>query len=210
MVNERLVPLATVERVPQYLRAIGGLISHGDEHAPSAVLAERSGVSSAQFRKDMSLIGAHGGVRGSGYELVTLRAALGEVLGSRERVKYVIVGVGNLGSALASSSAFRRGGVDVVGLFDTDPARVGAQVAGLTVLHDDQLADVIREHGVSIAVLATSESSAQLMADVVVGAGVREILNFVPVVLQVPSSVEVRSVDLGVELQMLAFHARNR
>lgn len=202
------VPLATLERLPAYLRAIDALTSHGVGHAPSSLVAQRSGVSSAQFRKDLSLVGASSGVRGSGYDLAGLRGELRDVLGSAERVSFVIVGAGHLGHALAASSSFRRGGLDMLGIFDIDDEKVGTQIAGVVVRHDSSLADFVAENGVSIVVIATGPDSAQSVADVVVRAGAQEILNFASVVLQVPPCVEVRSIDLGVELQMLALHAR--
>lgn len=197
-----------MERLPAYLRAIDSLLSHGVVLAPSTVLAERAGVSSAQFRKDISLLGGISGTRGSGYVLSALRSELRLALGSSERIRFVIVGAGNLGTALASSDIFRRGGLDLVGLFDVSPARVGCRLAGLEVLHDRELAGVIAALDVSIVVIATPPDVAQSVASEVVGAGAREILNFSSAVLQVSEDVEVRSVDFGVELQMLALHAR--
>lgn len=208
MPNSGQIPLSTLERLPAYLRAIDALVSHGVEHAPSALIAQRSGVSSSQFRKDLSLVGASSGVRGSGYDLEALRDQLREVLGSADRVGFVIVGAGHLGHALAASTSFRRGGLDLLGIFDIDEAKVGSEIAGIEVRHDSQLATFIVEHGVSIVVIATSPSSAQDVADVAVKAGAQELLNFASVVLHVPPCVEVRSIDLGVELQMLALHAR--
>ena len=204
----RSVPLSTMERIPTYLRVIDALTSHGISHVPSTVLAERAGVSSAQFRKDVSLAGVTGGVRGLGYELNGLRTQLRDVLGSASRVRFVIVGAGNLGRALVASSSFGRGGLDLVGIYDIDQDKVGTTIAGHQVRHDAELEAAISELDVSIAVVTTSEASAQSVAETVVRGGVREILNFAPVVLQVPESVEVRAVDLGLELQMLAFHAR--
>lgn len=209
MSSDRGVPLSTMERLPAYLRVIDSLLSHGLIAATSPQLATNAGVSSAQFRKDMSLVGASSGVRGSGYDLGSLRAELRDALGSSERVGYVIVGTGNLGRALASSAAFGRGGLDLRGLFDVDPAYVGQEVAGHVVRHDDELENFVRESGVSIVVLATPAQAAQLAADQAIAGGAREVLNFSPAVLQVPAFVEVRSIDLGVELQMLALHARN-
>jgi len=202
------VPRGTTERMATYLRVIDTLASHGVATAPSTTLAQRAGVSAAQFRKDLSLAGATSGVRGSGYVLSRLRGELRRALGGFSRVRFVIVGAGNLGRALASSSAFRRDGLDLVAIFDVDPRVVGSEVAGLRVRHDSDLGQVIAEQDVAIAVIAVSEDHAQVVADNVVGAGVREILNFVPVALRVPTSVEIRTVDLGVELQMLAIHAR--
>lgn len=207
---DRDVPLSTMERIPSYLRVIDSLLAHGMAAATSDVLAVRAGVTPVQFRKDMSLVGASSGVRGSGYSLSALRLELREAMGSSERVGFVIVGFGNLGRALASSAAFSRGGLDLLGMFDVSQAAVGQQVGGVQVLHDEMLESFVRLNSVSIAVIATPAEAAQGAADQAILGGVREILNFSPAALQVPESVEVRTIDLGAELQMLALHARTK
>lgn len=197
-----------MERLPSYLHAIDSLLSHGVNVAPSKILADRAGVSPVQFRKDISLLGGLSGTRGSGYDLAALRFELRNALGSEVRVRFVIVGAGNLGTALASSENFQRGGLDLVGIFDVSPQQVGRRVAGLEVLHDRELGLKISSLGVSIVVIATPPEAAQIVVDQAVEAGAREILNFSAAVLHVPQDVEVRSVDFAVELQMLALHAR--
>lgn len=208
MPNKPEVPLSTIERLPTYIRVIESLVSHDVEVAPSTVLASRAGVSAAQFRKDMSLLGASSGVRGAGYSLRSLSLEFRAALGGTQAVRFVIVGAGNLGSALAASKAFRRDGLVLVGMFDTDPAKVGMEIAGTVVRHDDFLAEVIEAESVSIVVIATPESAAQSVADRATLSGARQLLNFSPTVLHVSDDVEVRTLDLGIELQLLAFHAR--
>lgn len=203
------VPLSTIERIPTYIRVAKSLISHDIELAPSSLLATRAGVSAAQFRKDMSLLGASSGTRGAGYSLKGLVEEFRAALGGTQRVRFVIVGAGNLGSALASSTAFRRDGLELVGMFDTDSAKVGSEIAGVIVRHDDALASFIEAEHVSIVVIATPELAAQSVADRATASGARQLLNFSPKVLHVAGDVEVRTVDLGVELQLLAFHARH-
>lgn len=206
---DRDVPLSTMERLPSYLRVIDSLLAHGMRAATSDVLAGRAGVTSVQFRKDMSLVGAVSGVRGSGYDLGALRGELRTAMGSSERIGFVIIGFGNLGRALASSPAFSRGGLDLLGMFDVAESAVGQEVAGVKVYHDEMLEAFVRDNNVSIAVIATPAEAAQLAADQAILGGAREILNFSPAALQVPETVEVRTIDLGAELQMLALHARS-
>ncbi|WP_051196802.1 redox-sensing transcriptional repressor Rex [Jonesia quinghaiensis] len=207
MNTNRDVPVSTLQRLPAYLRVIDALMSHSVFQAPSTLLAERAGVGPAKFRKDMSVMGATG-VRGYGYDLTTLREQIRETLGSRSQVGFVIVGMGHLGQALARSSTFGRGGLSLRGLFDVDPHIVGRLVAGHIVEHDHVMPAAVVDRGVSIVVLTTPSEVAQEVADAAVAAGVHEILNFTTTALRVPPCVEVRGVDLGVELQMLAFRAR--
>jgi redox-sensing transcriptional repressor len=122
----------------------------------------------------------------------------------------VIVGAGNLGSALAAFGGFRERGFEVVGVVDVDPGRIGRGVGGLLVGHEDDLDRIVAEHDVAIGVVAVPPSAAQEAADRLVACGVRSILNFAPTVLDVPEEVQVRNVDLAVELQILAFHEGRR
>ncbi len=207
--SDAAVPGATVARLPYYLRALRDLAAQGVTTTSSSELADRSGVSSAQLRKDLSYLGSFG-TRGVGYDVESLASYITVALGLETEHRLAIVGIGNLGHALANYSGYAARGFQVTALLDADPAVVGTEAAGLTVQHIDQVAEVIDEAGVSMVVLATPAQAAQEIADRVVAAGVREILNFAPVALQVPDDVVVRSVDVGGELQILAFHAATR
>ena len=203
----RTVPASTVARLPVYLRALDELAEGGARQTSSAELAELAGVGSAQLRRDLSFLGSHG-VRGVGYDVEHLQAQIAAVLGLTGDLAVVIVGIGNLGHALANYVAFAGTGFRVAALVDADPAVIGTTVAGLTVEDDAHLADVVRREGARLAVLATPADVAQDVCDRLVEAGVAGILTFVPRVLQVPPHVDLRSVDLATELQILAFHAR--
>ena len=122
----------------------------------------------------------------------------------------VIVGIGNLGHALANFSGFRSRGFRVVALLDADPERRGERVAGVDVRDFDDLDAIVREHGVAIGVIATPASAAQDVADRMVEAGISSILNFAPTVIAVPDGVDVRKVDLSIELQILAYHEQRK
>lgn len=202
------VPESTAARLPVYLRVLTGLGTV--DSVSSEELAAACGVSSAQLRKDLSVLGTRG-TRGVGYDVRGLRDALAAELGMQHDWPVVIVGGGNLGLALANYAGFTSRGFRVVGLVDADQLRVGEQVAdGLVIQPMADLARIIRRTHAVIAAIATPAESAQKVADDLVEAGITGILNFAPVVLSVPTGVAVRDVDLGVELQLLAFHEQQR
>ncbi|GAA0968451.1 redox-sensing transcriptional repressor Rex [Acrocarpospora macrocephala] len=207
--RERGIPDATVARLPLYLRALNGLAERGTATVSSEDLALAAGVNSAKLRKDLSHLGSYG-TRGVGYDVQYLIYQISRELGLTQDWAVAIVGVGNLGRALANYGGFVSRGFRVAGLLDADPAVVGDHIAGLTVEHSDGLEAVIRKRGVSIVVIATPATAAQQVCDRVIAAGVTSILNFAPVVLTVPDGVDVRKVDLSIELQILAFHEQRK
>lgn len=199
------IPGATVARLPVYLRALELLVADGVETTSSESLAESVGVNPAQLRKDLSFLGSHG-TRGVGYDVVHLGEQVRLALGLHHQWRVAIVGIGNLGHALANYAGLTDKGVQIVALLDADPAVVGTQVAGLTVSHVADLEAVVARELVAIAVLAVPVGVAQPICDRLVAVGVHSILNFAPLVLQVPDHVVVRQVDLATELQILSFH----
>ncbi|WP_149203995.1 redox-sensing transcriptional repressor Rex [Actinotalea subterranea] len=207
--SPRPVPASTVARLPIYLRVLEELADAGVATTDSGRLAELSGVGPAQLRRDLSFLGSHG-VRGVGYDVEHLHAHVASALGVTGDLAVVIVGIGNLGHALANYVAGAGTGFRVAALVDALPDVVGTRVAGLTVEHVDGLEDVVRREGATVAVLATPAGVSQELCDRLVAAGVTGILTFVPRVLQVPDGVDLRSVDLATELQILAFHERRK
>ncbi|GAB4080613.1 redox-sensing transcriptional repressor Rex [Modestobacter muralis] len=205
----RNIPEATVARLAVYLRVLAGLADDGRSHVSSGELATAAGVNPAGLRKDLSHLGPCG-VRGVGYSVASLRDRLTETLGGARSRPCVLVGVGRLGSALADYSGFPGRGFEFVALLDTDPATVGSSVAGLTVAPVAELETVVAETRASIGVITTPAEVAQSVCDRLVAVGVRSILNFAPVALAVPAGVDVRKVDLSVELQVLAFLDQQR
>jgi redox-sensing transcriptional repressor len=208
-IASRGVPEATVARLPLYLRALAMLADRGVATVSSDELAESAGVNSAKLRKDLSYLGSYG-TRGVGYEVEYLRHQISREIGLTQDWPVVIVGIGNLGQALANYAGFASRGFRVVGLIDADPARCGEIVAGLVVRHADDLEQVVREHRVAIGVIATPAGAAQHVCDRLVAAGVTSILNFAPTLLQVPDGVDLRKVDLSIELQILAYHEQRK
>ena len=201
------VPEATVARLPVYLRALHGLADDGHTTVSSEALAGAAGVNSAKLRKDLSHLGSYG-TRGVGYDVGHLVDEISHELGLSRRCSVVLVGVGNLGRALAGYGGFASRGLAIDALLDADRSRVGEVIAGLTVRHIDDLPDVVT--GVSIGVIATPAEAAQEVCDRLVAVGVRSILNFAPTVLSVPDDVDLRKVDLSIELQILSFHEHRK
>jgi redox-sensing transcriptional repressor len=200
----RTIPEATVARLAVYLRVLSALADAGRSTVSSGELAAAAGVNPAGLRKDLSHLGPCG-VRGVGYEVATLRDRISGVLGVERSRACVLVGIGNLGSALADYAGFGSRGFEFVGLFDASPARIGQRIGGLTVRPIEELEDVVLTTQASIGVITTPAEVAQAVCDRLAAAGVRSILNFAPVTLAAPDGVDVRKVDLSVELQVLAF-----
>ncbi|OZC56846.1 redox-sensing transcriptional repressor Rex [Rhodococcus sp. 15-725-2-2b] len=203
---ERVIPQATVTRLATYLRVLSILADEGVLIVSSEELATAAGVGSAKLRKDLSFLGPNG-VRGVGYDVARLRAKIDSALGLDRGHRVVLAGVGNLGQALAGYGGFARRGFTMVGLFDNDPARVGIDIDGLTVRHVDELVVACRELEATIGVIATPDESVHSVAEQLVSGGVESILSFSPMVLDVPEHVEVRRVDLAVEMQVLSFNS---
>lgn len=207
--KERAIPEAAVARLAVYLRLLTAMADQGQTTVSSEELAGAAGVNSAKLRKDLSYIGSYG-TRGVGYEVSVLTGEIERILGLKRAHKVAVVGIGNLGHALANYGGFPGRGFPVDALFDVDEDLIGVPVGGLAVSHLDDIPEVCAERGISVGVIATPAPAAQAVCDRLVEGGVRSVLNFAPVVLQVPEYVEVRKVDLAVELQVLAFHAARR
>ncbi|HEY3869594.1 MAG TPA: redox-sensing transcriptional repressor Rex [Actinocrinis sp.] len=203
------IPEATVARLPVYLRALRTLAERGTATASSDELAAIAGVNSAKLRKDLSYLGSYG-TRGVGYDVEYLVYQISRELGLSQDWPVAIVGIGNLGHALANYGGFVSRGFRIAALLDADPRLSGNRVAGLVIRHIDELDDVIGELGISIAVVAVPPQAAQEVADRLVAAGVTSILNFAPAVVTVPAGVDLRKVDLSIELQILAFHEQRK
>lgn len=206
---DRGIPEATVARLPIYLRALTALSERDVSTASSEQLASAAGVNSAKLRKDLSYLGTYG-IRGVGYHVDYLRYQIAREIGLTQDWSVVIIGIGNLGHALAKYSGFASRGFRIAGLLDIDPDRVGDQVGDLRIESLDALPEVVKTREVSIGVIATPAAAAQDVCDRLVDAGVGSILNFAPAVLSVPDHVDVRKVDLSIELQILAYHEQRK
>jgi len=195
---------STVRRVSLYLRMLRDLRAQGVTVVSSRELAERTGATSAQVRKDLSLFGSFG-KRGRGYEVDALAATLEDILGLSRKWRVALVGVGKIGAALLGYQDLARRGFQLVAAFDVEPRKVGRDVFGVTVSPLDELERVVRARGVEIAIVATPPEAAADVARRLADAGVGAILNFAPTELQEIERVPVRTVDVVLELEGLSY-----
>ena len=207
--SDRLIPEATVGRLPVYLRALIEMAENGTTTISSGDLAGAAGVNSAKVRKDLSYLGSYG-TRGVGYDVAYLIHQVRRELGLTQHWPVLIAGAGNLGHALADYRGFAQRGFRVVALVDEAPSKVGEQVGAIVVEHVDRLDEIVRRDDVAIGVICTPAGAAQEVADRMVAAGIRSILNFAPAVITVPDHVSVRKVDLSIELQILAYYEQRK
>ncbi len=201
----RRIPDATVDRLPVYLRVLLELAGAGQRTVSSEQLAEMAAVNAAKVRKDLSHLGSYG-TRGVGYDVEYLRFEIASHLGVAQESVVAIVGMGNLGLALAKNTGFKERGFSVGALFDVDPTKVGTSINELKIRHLDELGSITTDDEISIGVICTPPAVAQSVADGLVRAGVGAILNFAPVSITVPEAVALRKVDLTLELQVLSFY----
>ena len=195
---------ASVGRLSLYLRRLEDFLRQDLAKVSSSQLGEALGITDAQVRKDLTHLG-HLGQPGIGYPVPELILAIRRVLGIDREWTVVMVGVGNLARALLRYRGFQQRGFRIVALFDTDPAKIGQTVDGLSVHPPEAMPRVIAATGAELGVIAVPSEAAQGVADALVTAGVRGVLNFAPVVLRLPDSVSLVSVDLTVQLEQLAF-----
>ena len=203
--KERRIPEATVARLPVYYRALLETAEQRVGTVSSERLAELAGVNAAKVRKDLSYLGSYG-TRGVGYDVEYLLHEISRELGLTHDWPVAIVGVGNLGQALANYRGFGVRGFRVVALVDADEAKVGQRAGGLVIEPLAELPRLVGERAITIGIIATPAHAAQEVADQLVGAGVTSILNFAPAVVTVPEGVSMRKVDLAIELQILSFY----
>ncbi len=203
--GRRRIPEATVARLPLYYRSLIDCNERDLATVSSDQLAELAGVNAAKVRKDLSYLGSYG-TRGVGYDVEYLLHEISRELGLTQDWPCVIVGAGNLGAALANYRGFGARGFRIVGLVDDASDKVGQTVGELTVEPMHTLANMVNERSISIGIIATPASAAQPVADALISAGIRSVLNFAPAVISVPPNVSVRKVDLATELQILSFY----
>ena len=200
---------STVRRLSLYLRFLEEAGQRSVGTISSEELARWGGTTSAQVRKDLSFFGSFG-KRGLGYSVPELTASLRDILGLRRQWQVVIVGAGKIGTALAQYNGFRQRGFQVIAVYDRDSKKVGTKLDSVTVRDIAHLErDIAREHP-EIVVIATPGAEAQEIAERVVAAGVRAILNFAPIQIQVAPDVMLKNVNMALELEGLSFALTNR
>jgi redox-sensing transcriptional repressor len=206
MAKHLKVPEATIKRLSIYMRVLKDLERKGVEVISSAELADICGVNAAQIRKDLTYFGEFG-IRGVGYYVKELHFDIRKVLGLNQRRNVALIGVGNLGRALASYRNFTEHGYNFVAAFDVDASKVGEVLpSGLKILALSDLERVAREQEIEIAIITTPAEAAQAAAEKIVAAGIKGILNFAPVQIQVAEDVKVKKVDLTTEFDNLVYH----
>lgn len=203
------IPPAVVRRLALYSRALSDLELNNQEKVSSSDLAELLGINSAQVRKDLAYFGQFG-VPGFGYYIKDLRENLRRILRTDRDLAVILVGVGNLGSALVSYGGFNRQGFRITMAFDADRRKVGSARGDLAVHHIDEMEEQIKRVSADIAILAVPLDVCQAVADRLVAAGIRGILNFVPRRLSVPNHVKVHYVDLSIEMETLSYYLRTQ
>jgi redox-sensing transcriptional repressor len=201
--GEEKISKATAQRMSQYLRCLNSAVRAG-EPVSSAILSELVGVSAAQVRRDLAALG-HMGQRGIGYDAGDLAAAIRRILGINRMWKVVVAGVGNLARALLRYRGFSDHGFEIVGLFDTDPRKIGITVEKISIEPMDALGESVARMGAELGVVAVTAEAAQTVANQMVAAGLKGIMNFAPVILQLPHRVQLVTVDLASQLEQLAF-----
>ncbi|SHJ10653.1 redox-sensing transcriptional repressor [Rubritalea squalenifaciens DSM 18772] len=204
MDNKVEIPRKAIYRLSIYSRCLKRLLENGIETVSSSALASAAGVKPAQLRKDLAYFGQFG-TRGLGYPVEVLLNTIREVLGRAKLQPVVLVGAGNLGRALLRYDGFRKEGFEVLAAFDAKPDEIDESRIPVPVYSDDGLEDFIKENKVRMAIVCVPAEHGQAVANKLVDAGVQAILNFSPIVLQVPEHVVVTRVDLAIELENLSF-----
>ena len=199
------IPDIVIGRLPIYLRALHRMIQDEREYTSSHELGERLGISSAQIRKDLSHFGEFG-KQGTGYNIAFLYEQIRHILKVDVEWSMAIVGVGDLGHAVANYKGFGARGFRVAALFDADLTKVGEAINGMPVLSMEQLDDEIRRQGIKIAMIAVPAETAQAVANRLIEAGVRALLNYAPITLSVPPNICVQYIDPVAHLQHMTFY----
>lgn len=203
------IPEATIMRLSVYSRYLTEVDAKGIITISSGDIAEGVGVSPAQVRKDLAYFGEFG-IRGVGYNVRDLHRNILKILGLNTEWSVSLVGLGNLGLALSTYRGFKNRGFTITSIFDKDPNKIGMVIDGVEVLDIDRMEEVVSKSRTKIGVITVPASYAQDIADKLVKCGVSAILNFAPIVLNVPPEVELRNVDLSVNLEVLTFNLGGR
>jgi redox-sensing transcriptional repressor len=202
--NNTNIPPATVQRLPLYLHCLEQL-DINSVGISSKKIAEIAKVNDAQVRRDLSYLGTLG-TRGVGYDILTLRKQLELELGLVDGLSAIIIGIGNLGSALAEYGGFKEKGFKIVGLFDSDSKKIDKKIGKLTVKNLSEIKDTCEKYNVAIGIITTPEKVAEEVSDKLIDCGIKSILNFAPTMLKNKPGIQIRSVDLSQELQILSYY----
>ncbi len=202
--EERRISSAVIRRLPRYFRYLQVLENEGISRISSEELSRRMHVTASQIRQDLNNFGGFG-QQGYGYNVSYLKEEIGKILGLDQIHYMIIIGAGNLGSAIAGYAKFENRGFVVKGIFDVDPARIGTQVRGIPVMDLKELESFLSDNDISIAALAIPKEDAQSIAERICASGVRAIWNFAHVDLELPETVHVKNVNLIESLMELSY-----
>lgn len=203
--DEKQIPDIVVGRLPLYLRALQRMASEGRQVTSSQELGERLGISAAQIRKDLSQFGEFG-KQGTGYQIGYLVEQLRNILHVNRDWNVAVIGAGDIGSAVARYKGFANRGFCVTLIFDSDPRKVGSKVGEFTIQHTSEMSEAIQRAGIKIAMIAVPASHAQEVADELIQAGVKAILNYAPLSINVPLDVYVQYIDPAIHLQRMTYY----
>jgi redox-sensing transcriptional repressor len=201
----KIIPDIVVGRLPIYLRELQRMQEESRKLTSSQELGERLGISAAQIRKDLSQFGEFG-KQGTGYSIDYLSDQICLILKVDRVWDMVVIGAGDIGSAVARYQGFANRGYQVTMIFDNNPSRIGSQVGSFIVKDSSELVDSIRQAGIKVAMIATPSSEAQIVADLLVSAGVTAILNYAPINLNVPNDVRIQYIDPVIHLQRMTYY----
>ena len=204
MEEERKISMAVIRRLPRYYRYLGELLQKGVNKISSRELSERMNVTASQIRQDLNNFGGFG-QQGYGYNVEYLYEEIGKILGLHQNYKMIIVGVGNLGQAIANSNSFSKRGFKLVGLFDVNPKLIGMSIHGVEVMDIDRMEAFVKENDVEIAILTMPKTRVKETAENLARWGIKGLWNFSPVDLFLPENVQVENVHLSHSLMTLAY-----
>lgn len=207
MTRKPAIPRKSIYRFSLYLRCLQGLSRDNVSTVSSERLAKAAKVNAAQLRRDLAYLGTPGR-RGFGYQVAELKDRIDSLMGTNQLTPIVLAGVGNLGAALVAYQGFKEVGFEIVGAFDIEPARAMAKNSPVEIRPMEEMADFISSRKISIAILAVPAGAAQTVANQLAGFGIRGILNFSPVLLELPTGVLAHNVNVALELQNLAYFIR--
>jgi redox-sensing transcriptional repressor len=200
-----LPPDVVIRRLPLYARSLRYLLREDVRSISSQELGERLNVTAAQIRKDLSYFGEFG-KQGIGYDVEQLLEQIERILGLKHNWAVALVGVGHLGQAVVGYEGFRRDGIHIVALFDSDPHKIGTEIAGLTVMSTEQIAPIVQQQDIKMAIVAVPAHYAQGVTNTLVDAGVRALLNYAPITVQTPPGVWVRYIDPVAVLHSMTYY----
>lgn len=205
MMKDMEIPDIVIRRLPIYARSLSYLASEGVTTVSSSELGSRIGVTAAQIRRDLSYFGEFG-KQGKGYNVQFLLNQIRDILHLEQQWGVALVGVGHLGQAIAHYGGFKDKGFEIVALFDADPERVGDKLDDREIYHYNEIPNVVGEMGLEVAIVAVPAASAQEVVDLLVQAGVKAILNYAPISVQVPPDVRTRNIDPVGALQSMTYY----